>query len=301
MAYAHKISKPQPVDLAKYDADETGGVEHEAGLETTAQLGQQLSELQELLYAAGTHSVLIVLQGMDTSGKDGTISHVFDFVNPQGVNVASFKQPTPEEVSHDFLWRIHEKAPAKGHMTIFNRSHYEDVLVVRVHDLVPEKVWKKRYEQINNFESLLSADNTIVIKFFLHITKAEQKERLLARENDSSKAYKLSPGDWAERKFWDQYVAAYSEALSKTGAKDAPWYIVPGNHKWYRNLAIAETLVDTLRDYKEIWQKKLQEIGEEQRAALAQMREKDTDSAEDAKTATDAKTPAKSSKGSKKK
>lgn len=283
MAYAHKLNKPQPVDLAKYDADETGGLDHQAGVEMAAQLGQQLAELQELLYAAGTHSVLIVLQGMDTSGKDGTISHVFEFVNPQGVSVASFKQPTPDEVAHDFLWRIHEKAPAKGQMTIFNRSHYEDVLVVRVHDLVPEKVWKKRYEQINNFESLLVADNTIVIKFFLHITKAEQKERLLAREDDASKAYKLSAGDWAERKYWDQYVVAYSEALAKTGAKEAPWYIVPGNHKWYRNLAVAETLVETLRDYKDVWQKKLHDIAEEQRAALAQMREKDKESADDAK------------------
>lgn len=295
MAYAHKLSKPQQVDLSQYDPDQTGGLDHQAGIEMAAQLGQQLAELQELLYAAGTHSVLIVLQGMDTSGKDGTISHVFDFVNPQGVSVASFKQPTPDEVAHDFLWRIHEKTPAKGHMTIFNRSHYEDVLVVRVHNLVPEKVWKKRYEQINNFESLLAADDTIVIKFFLHITKAEQKERLLARENDASKSYKLSPGDWEERKFWDQYVAAYSEALSKTGAKDAPWYIVPGNHKWYRNLAIAETLVETLRGYKEVWQKKLHDIGDEQRAALAQMRERDNDAAADSKP------PVKAAKSGKKK
>jgi len=269
MAYAHKLDKSEKIKLSDYDASETRGISEAAGRAEAAKLGAELGELQELLYASSMHSVLIVLQGMDTSGKDGTISHVFATVNPQSVSVAAFKEPTPLELSHDFLWRIHPKAPPKGIMTIFNRSHYEDVLVVRVHDLVPEKTWKRRYGQIAALEELLASSNTIVLKFFLHITKDEQEKRLLAREEDVTKGWKLSAGDWKEREFWDKYTDAYEDALGKTAAEDAPWYIVPANHKWYRDLAVAEALVHAMRPYKEQWNHKLEEISRVARAELA--------------------------------
>jgi PPK2 family polyphosphate:nucleotide phosphotransferase len=183
-----------------------------------------------------------------------------------------FKAPTPQEAAHDFLWRVHQAAPAKGLLTIFNRSHYEDVLVGRVHELVPPEVWKRRYEQINQFESLLTACNTIVVKFYLHISKGEQEERLLARENDKDKAWKLSPTDWIERRYWDDYMAAYEDALSKCSTHAAPWYIVPANHKWFRNLAIAQTLVDTLRPHEQEWRAALEERGRAALEALGKLR-----------------------------
>jgi PPK2 family polyphosphate:nucleotide phosphotransferase len=272
MAYAHKLDKQAKINLADFDAGDTRGVVEAAGRAEAVGLGTELGELQELLYAAGTHAVLIVLQGMDTSGKDGTISHVFDSVNPQSVSVASFKVPTSLEQSHDFLWRIHQKTPPKGMMTIFNRSHYEDVLVVRVHELITEKVWKQRYEEINQFEAMLAASNTIILKFFLHITKEEQEKRLLAREQDVTKGWKLSAGDWQERRLWDKYIDAYEDALGKTASETAPWYIVPANHKWYRNVAVAEALVHTLRPYKKQWDERLEEISRAARAELSAMR-----------------------------
>ena len=178
-------------------------------------LSDELSELQELLTAAQQQSLLVVLQGMDTSGKDGTIRHVLSHVNPQGCDVHSFKEPTQEELAHDFLWRVHKVTPAKGEMGIFNRSHYEDVLVARVHNLVPEKVWSRRYEEINNFEQLLSQNGMIMLKFFLHISYDEQERRLLAREQDKDKSWKLSAEDWEDRKYWKDYEQAYEDALSK--------------------------------------------------------------------------------------
>ncbi len=222
--------------------------------------------------AAQHHSLLMILQGMDTSGKDGTIRHVFSHVNPQGCNVHSFKEPTQEELLHDFLWRVHKVTPARGVMGIFNRSHYEDVLVVRVHNLVPEKVWRHRYDQINHFEKLLADSNTIILKFFLHISKEEQEQRLLARERDKDKAWKIAASDWAERKYWDAYQQAYEDALSKCSTAYAPWYIVPANHKWYRNIAIAHTLVHTMRQYKDEWKAQLEERGKRELARLQQMR-----------------------------
>ncbi len=272
MTYAVKLDKPQKINLSDYDPDDTGKAKKSDADNELQSLGETMAKQQELLYAAQTHSVLIVLQGLDTSGKDGTISHVMSHVNPQGCAVASFKVPTPEEAAHDFLWRIHKQTPGKGNITIFNRSHYEDVLVTRVHKLVSDDEITRRYGYINQFEQLLSDENTIIMKFFLHITKDEQKERLLAREDDPAKAWKLSTGDWHERDFWDDYTAAYEAALGATAAKTAPWYIVPADKKWFRNLAIAETLVKTLRPYESGWQNALKKIGEQRKAELAEMR-----------------------------
>jgi len=209
-------------------------------------LNERLEELQELLYAESRHSVLIVLQAMDTGGKDGTIRHVFDGTNPQGVKVASFKKPTPRELGHDYLWRVHPHAPRRGEIAIFNRSHYEDVLVVRVHSLVDESVWSKRYDQINAFEQRLAAEGTTILKFFLHISKEEQKERLQARLDEPHKRWKFSKGDLAERALWDDYQRAYEAALARTSTSWAPWYVIPADAKWYRNLVISKVLIDTL-------------------------------------------------------
>ncbi len=272
MTYAIKLDKPQTIKLGDYDPDDTGKAKKNDADDELTKLGDTLAKQQELLYAAQTHSVLLVLQGLDTSGKDGTISHVMSHVNPQGCAVASFKVPTPEEAAHDFLWRIHKQTPGRGSITIFNRSHYEDVLVTRVHKLVSADEITRRYALINNFEQLLSDENTIILKFFLHITKDEQKSRLLAREDDPAKAWKLSAGDWHEREFWDDYTSAYEAALGVTAAKTAPWYIVPANKKWFRNLAIAETLTRTLSPYEKGWQDALKKIGEQRKAELAQMR-----------------------------
>lgn len=279
MSYAAKLDKIQTVSLSRYDPDDTGKAKKDKSEDELKALGMELDALQEWLYAAQTHSVLIVLQGLDTSGKDGTISHVMDYVNPQGCAVASFKVPTAEEAAHDFLWRIHKQTPGKGMITIFNRSHYEDVLVTKVHGLVSEEEVEKRYTYINQFERLLVDSHTIVLKFFLHISKDEQQERLLAREQEPSKSWKLSVADWHEREFWQDYTRAYEDALGATAALHAPWYIIPANHKWYRNLAIAQTLVETLRPYKDEWEQALQALGKERLAELAEMRAKPKDDA----------------------
>ena len=273
--YAAKLDKQGKINLSDYAPDAGGGkgLSKDGSVDILAKLSAELSSLQEWMYAAGTHSVLIVLQGLDTSGKDGTIAHVMSSMNPQGCAVASFKVPTPDEAAHDFLWRIHKQTPAKGMMTIFNRSHYEDVLVTRVHKLVSDKVVQARYGQIRDFEALLAGENTIVLKFFLHLSKDEQKARLLAREQDPEKAWKLSAGDWKERGFWDDYIQAYEDALGATAAPHAPWYVVPADHKWFRNLAVATALVETLRPYKAGWQKALEAIGEQRKAELAAMRQ----------------------------
>jgi len=231
-------------------------------------LKEELDTLQEELYAAGKNSVLVIMQGMDTSGKDGAIRHVFGDVNPQGCRVESFKTPTPEELAHDFLWRVHKVTPPRGMITVFNRSHYEDVLIVRVHDLVPEETWRARYEMINAFESLLAAQGTIILKFFLHISKDEQAERLLAREEDISKAWKLSPSDWRERLLWDGYQKAYEDVLEQCSSEHAPWYIVPADKKWVRNLVIAELITSTLHQYRDDWRKTLEAMSETRVAEL---------------------------------
>ncbi len=210
-------------------------------------LHKQMLELQELLYAESQHALLIILQGMDTCGKDGTIRKVMSGINVQGCDVVSFKVPSTDELSRDFLWRAHKAVPQKGHIGIFNRSHYEDVLVVRVHELVPKQVWAQRYQQINDFEKMLVENGTVVLKFFLHISKDEQKARLESRISDATKHWKIEESDIRERAYWDDYMQAYETVLQKCSTDWAPWYIIPANKKWYRNLAITECLVETLK------------------------------------------------------
>ena len=212
------------------------------------QLRRQLVEIQNSLYAEGKQQLLVVLQAMDAGGKDGTIRHVFKGVNPQGVRVTSFKKPTQEELDHDFLWRIHKATPRKGMIGVFNRSHYEDVLVVRVHDIVPQSVWEPRYEIINNFEDQLAASGTRIVKLFLHISKEEQKERFQDRLDKPEKHWKFDHGDLDKRKHWDDYQQAFEDMLNRCTTAAAPWYVIPADQKWYRNLAIARILVDTLHD-----------------------------------------------------
>jgi len=207
---------------------------------------KRLAELQQLLWADGTRAVLVVIQAMDTGGKDGTIRKVFSGVNPQGVDVTGFGVPSSEELSHDYLWRVHRRAPAKGRIGIFNRSHYEDVLVVRVNDLVPQERWERRYDHIVDFERLLTDEGTAVVKIMLHISQDEQRERLQARLADPAKNYKFNPGDLDVRKQWDDYMEAYEEALVRTSSETAPWFVVPADRKWYRNLVVSQILIDTL-------------------------------------------------------
>lgn len=268
MPHAHLVKPGTRVRLKDYDSRENGGLDKEAGQARFAELNAELDALQEELHAAGTHSVLMVLQGMDTSGKDGAIRNVMTNLNPQGVRVESFKVPTDEDLAHDFLWRVHKVTPGKGIFGVFNRSHYEDVLVVRVHGLTPEPVWKARYNHINAFESLLADSGTIILKFFLHISKDEQEQRLHEREKEVGKAWKLSAGDWRERELWDQYQEAYEDALSRCSTEVAPWYIVPADRKWFRNLAISEVLVDTLRGYRDHWRGALEDLSQAKLAEL---------------------------------
>jgi PPK2 family polyphosphate:nucleotide phosphotransferase len=272
MALTHRIEPGTRVELSKFDPQDDFGLTREEAEPRMQALGAELTDLQELLYAAGQHGLLIVLQGRDTAGKDGTIRHLLNSMNAQGTAIAPFKVPTPKEIAHDFLWRVHQVTPGRGESVIFNRSHYEDVLVVRVHDLAPKDVWSKRYEHINRFEKLLTDSNTIVLKFMLHISKDEQEERLLAREQDTEKAWKLAVRDWQEREFWDAYTEAYEDALSKCSTAHAPWHVVPANKKWFRNLAITETIVETLRPYRDDWMERLEGIGEKAKAELAAFR-----------------------------
>jgi PPK2 family polyphosphate:nucleotide phosphotransferase len=243
----HRIEPGTKVRLREIDAADTGDytdkVQAEAHL---AQDVKRLAELQERLYAENSRGLLVVLQAMDTGGKDGTVKHVMSGVNPTGCEVTSFKAPSEREADHDFLWRIYRALPRRGNIGIFNRSHYEDVLVVRVHDLVPREVWKRRYDQINRFEELVSDLGTTILKFYLHIDKDEQRRRLQARLDDREKTWKFSPSDLTERKHWEAYQEAYEELLSKCSTERAPWYVVPANKKWYRNLVVARTIVKTL-------------------------------------------------------
>ncbi|MGB9753161.1 polyphosphate kinase 2 family protein [Roseiflexus castenholzii] len=270
--YAQRVVPGMRVRLHDIDPDANGGLNKDEGRARFAELNAELDVMQEELYAAGIHALLLILQGMDTAGKDGAIRNVMLNLNPQGCRVESFKVPTEEELAHDFLWRVHRVVPRKGMVGVFNRSHYEDVLVVRVHSLVPESVWRARYDQINAFERLLADTGTIIVKCFLHISKEEQEQRLLAREKDVSKAWKLSAGDWRERAFWDDYMAAYEEALTRCSTDYAPWYIIPANRKWYRDLAISEALVETLRPYRDDWRRALDAMSRARRAELEAFR-----------------------------
>jgi PPK2 family polyphosphate:nucleotide phosphotransferase len=237
------------VRLAKIDPDFAGKhMSRQAAAEATTRAIERIERLQYLLYADASQSLLIVLQGLDAAGKDGLVRHLFSGVNPQGVSVASFKKPTEVEAAHDFLWRVHRRAPANGEIVIYNRSHYEDVLVVRVHKFVPHAVWSKRYELINDFEKTLSDNGTRILKFYLHISPQEQLERFKARLDDRTRQWKISEADYAEREYWPQYIDAYEDALERTSTKRAPWYVIPANHKWFRNLAVSQIIADTMED-----------------------------------------------------
>jgi PPK2 family polyphosphate:nucleotide phosphotransferase len=235
--------------LANRNPDSTPGIKNKEEAEKELEKNMiRLSELQYLLYAESRHAVLVVFQAMDAGGKDGTIRHVMSGLNPQGTIVTSFKVPTPEEMKHDFLWRIHKATPPLGEIGIFNRSHYEEVLVVRVHKLVPKPVWSKRYDQINAFEKLLADQNVRILKFFLHISKAEQKGRFEKRLTDPTRQWKISEADFAERKYWDNYTQAYEDAMERCSTPWAPWYVIPADKKWYRNFAVSRILVEALEE-----------------------------------------------------
>lgn len=270
--HAIRVKPGDKVDLSKIEMDFDDGLDKDADEARADELGKELTDLQEIQFAAGQTPLLIVLQGRDTSGKDGTIRHLLKFMNAQGTRVAPFKVPTPIELAHDYLWRVHAQTPGKGETVIFNRSHYEDVLVVRVHDLVPEEIWKKRYGHINDWEKLLTDCGTKVLKFFLHISRDEQEKRLLEREQEVEKAWKLSVGDWKEREYWDAYTRAYEDALSRCSTDEAPWHIIPADKKWFRNLAITEVIVEALREGRDGWMTKLGDIGEKAKTDLAAFR-----------------------------
>jgi PPK2 family polyphosphate:nucleotide phosphotransferase len=242
----YRVKEGEKVELHSWSPAETDGFTEAEALKESRKLTLKLEKLQETLYAEHKHKVLIVLQAMDTGGKDGTIKKVFEGVNPQGVRVAHFRTPTLEEFDHDFLWRVHKQAPESGEMVIFNRSHYEDVLFERVHGVVTKKTCMRRYKEIGDFEHLLYEDNAVIMKFFLHIDKAEQKRRLEEHLNDPSKLWKFSPSDLQERKFWSKYMRAYEDALRNTSKDFSPWYVVPSNKKWFRDLLVSSVIVETL-------------------------------------------------------
>ncbi len=246
----YRVKPGEKIKLNDFDPDDTsqfsGG--KKAGLVRLAELTQKLGELQEILYAEHKHKVLVVFQARDAGGKDGTIQSVFSGVNPQGVHVASFKVPSELERDHDYLWRIHQQIPGKGELVVFNRSHYEDVLVVRVHDLVTKDVWGKRYAHIKDFEQMLVDEGSTIIKFYLNVSKEVQKERFQERIDEPAKNWKFNPGDLKERALWDDYTSAYEDAFNQTSTDDAPWYVIPADHNWYRNLCVASILVKTFEN-----------------------------------------------------
>jgi len=246
--HRYRVSPGNPVVLAKWDPDETRAFPFGKGegKRRLRKLTLRLEVLQELLHAGQKHSLLVIFQGMDASGKDGTIKHVFSGVDPLGVRVAAFKAPTEEERAHDFLWRIAKELPRPGEIVLFNRSHYEDVLVARVKGLVPEEEWSKRYDLINAFEKRVADEGVTILKFFLNVGLAEQKERLQARVDDPVKRWKFNPGDLEDRQLWPQYMRAYQDVLNRTNAPRAPWYIVPADRNWYRNLSVSSIIVETL-------------------------------------------------------
>lgn len=274
MAYSHLVKPGGKVRLDSVDTHPPKGLTKEDGLAELDRLGARMGELQELLFAARQTSLLIILQGRDTSGKDGAIRRMLHYVNVQSTRVVGFKVPTEEDLAHDFLWRVHPHTPGRGDITVFNRSHYEDVLVVRVHNLVPKETWKRRYDHINAFESLLADSDTLILKFYLHISKEEQEKRLLDREKEPEKAWKLSVGDWQEREKWDDYTKAYEDALSLCSTEEAPWRIVPADKKWFRDLAIAQAVVEALEPFEAEWRASLEALGEVQRKELDAYRNK---------------------------
>ena len=268
MGYALKYDGSHPLRLATLETRGDKALDKIVGEEQLDALVKELGDLQELLFAAGTDALLIVLQGMDTSGKDGTIRSVMNDMSPSGVHVWSYGVPTEDERAHDFLWRHHLRTPPLSMIAVFNRSYYEAVLVELVKGIASPDVVRSRYPHINDFELLLSQSRTLVAKFFLHISKETQEERLLERQESVEKWWKLSLGDWQERQRWDEYMAAYQAALNSTATVSAPWHIVPSDRKWYRNLAVSEALVEMLRPYRDDWLAALRERGEQELAAL---------------------------------
>ncbi len=246
-----RVEPDGKVKLGKFDPAYTG--RHETPDQAKTEIEaykQKLFRQQALLYAEHKHSILVVLQALDAGGKDGTIKHVFTALNPQGTFVVSFKQPTPAELAHDFLWRIHPHAPGKGEIVIFNRSHYEDVLATRVHKLIDKDAWTARYKRIRDFEALLAENGTTILKFFLHISREEQLARFAQRLDDPNRNWKISDSDYSERALWDDYIEAFEDAIRATSAKEAPWFVIPSNHKWFRNLAVSQIMADTMEDLK---------------------------------------------------
>lgn len=244
-----KVKLNSNVKLDEFDPSYKGDEETESVQAELEKNAQKLRDLQYLMYAENKRSLLIILQGMDTAGKDGTVNHVLAAMNPQGCRVYSFKAPSSEELAHDYLWRIHQTTPRRGCVTVFNRSHYEDVLVVRVHSLVPKEVWSKRYDEINAFEKELVDNGTHILKFYLHIDKEEQLARFKQRLDDPDRQWKISETDYAEREYWPQYQKAYEDAITKCSTDYAPWYIIPANRKWFRNVAVSQILVNTLESF----------------------------------------------------
>jgi len=251
LAQRFVVEPGKRVRLDRWDAADTFGHHGKAHSEAVVQRNvERLFELQTLLAACNSYAVLMVLQGMDAAGKDGTVRHVMTGLNPQGCRVTSFKAPNDIELRHDFLWRVHHNVPLRGEIGIFNRSHYEDVLVVRVHKLAPKGVWSDRYEQINNFEKMLADNKVIILKFFLHVSKEEQSRRLAQRIEDPAKNWKITPADFKEREYWNDYTAAYEDALSRCSTPWAPWYIIPADKKWFRNLAVSQIIVERMNTLK---------------------------------------------------
>jgi PPK2 family polyphosphate:nucleotide phosphotransferase len=270
----HRFDEPGKVKLDKISEEPPPNVTKREARDRFEELGEELFELQDWMWGAHTHSVLLVLQGRDAAGKDGAVKHMSGALNPRGVLVTSFGVPTEEEREHDFLWRVHHPAPRAGRFAIFNRSHYEDVLVVRVKGLAPKAVWQERYGLINAFERTLAAANCIILKFFLHITPKEQEKRLLSREKDPADAWKLNIDDWKDRALWDEYTDAYEDAIGRCASPDAPWIVVPANAKWYRDLVIGEALVAALRPHRQAWRKTLDAEGKVRRRDLKEWRAK---------------------------
>ena len=269
MSLCVQVDGAKQFKLSDFNNSDTHGYDHISGEAKTLELAAELAILIDLMFAASQHSLLIVLQGMDTSGKDGLIRHLLSYMNPQSATVTPFKAPTPEELSHDFLWRVHKRTPERGHVAIFNRSHYEDVLIARVHKHISDEVINRRYDQINAFEQMLVDSNTIVLKLCLFISKEEQHARLCAREQEPSKFWKLSVGDWQEREYWHKYEEAYELAINRCSSKHIPWNIVAANHKWFRTLAATEAIVHAMRPYMSTWSTALEELGQR---ALAEIR-----------------------------
>jgi len=270
--FAHTVDGRQKLRLDDIDPADTAGIDKPEALERVQKLGTELSELQNLLVYAGTHGLLVVLQGRDASGKDGAIRKILEFTNIQQAVVHPFKVPTEVERAHDFLWRVHAVAPRRGSMALFNRSHYEDVLAARVHNIVPPAVWKGRYAYINTFERLLVDSDVIIVKFYLDISRDEQIERLKAREKDPRTAWKLNPEDWREVPLWDDFTAAYEDAINKCATREAPWHIVPADKKWFRNLAIMERLVLALRPYRRPWLATLKDMARDRLKEIRTLR-----------------------------